>query len=219
VILYLTYWFPSHRRAKMIAVFMSGIPVAGILGNPLSGWIMDAFHNTHGLDGWQWMFLIEAIPALLIGLATVLYLDNDVKSAKWLSDEEKKVLQPTSTAMPRARKASTVWAPCSSDSRVWWMCLIYFSFVMGQYGLTFWMPTLVKATGVTGNLHIGLLSAIPFLCAIVAMNLIGRSADRARAPLAPDRAGHDGCGLCGAALFADNTVARSLRCRWPPPAC
>jgi MFS family permease len=218
VILYLTYWFPSHRRAKMIAVFMSGIPVAGILGNPLSGWIMDAFHNTRGLDGWQWMFLIEAIPAVLIGLVTLLYLDNDVKSAKWLSDEEKKVLQADIDGDAKGKESKHGFGAVFKDGRVWWMCLIYFSFVMGQYGLTLWMPTLVKATGVTGNLHIGLL-AIPFGCAIVAMNLIGRSADRARAPLAPDHAGHDGCGLCGAALFADNTVSRSLRCRWPPPAC
>jgi len=208
IILYLTYWFPSHRRAKVIAVFMSGIPVAGILGNPLSGWIMDAFHHNGGLEGWQWMFLIEAIPAVLIGLATLLYLDNDVKSAKWLSDDEKKLLQADIDSDAKGKESKHGFGAIIKDGRVWLMCLIYFSFVMGQYGLTLWMPTLVKATGVKGNLEIGLLSAIPFGCAIIAMNLIGRSADRLR-----ERRWHlvvpamMGCvGFIGAALFADNTV-------------
>ena len=208
IILYLTYWFPSHRRAKVIAVFMSGIPVAGILGNPLSGWIMDAFHHNGGLEGWQWMFLIEAIPAVLIGLATLMYLDNDVKSAKWLSDDEKKLLQADIDSDAKGKESKHGFGAIIKDGRVWLMCLIYFSFVMGQYGLTLWMPTLVKATGVTGNLQIGLLSAIPFGCAIIAMNLIGRSADRLR-----ERRWHlvvpamMGCvGFIGAALFADNTV-------------
>ena len=88
VILYLTYWYPAQRRAKIIALFMSAIPVAGIFGNPLSGWIMEAFHGAHGLQGWQWMFLIEALPAILIGIVTVMYLDNGIDRAKWLSDEE-----------------------------------------------------------------------------------------------------------------------------------
>jgi MFS family permease len=208
IILYLTYWFPSHRRAKVIAVFMSGIPVAGILGNPLSGWIMDAFHGDSGMHGWQWMFVIEAIPAVLIGLATLFYLDNDVKSAKWLSDDEKKVLQNDIDGDQKGKDSTHGFGAIVKDPRVWLMCLIYFSFVMGQYGLTLWMPTLVKATGVQGNLQIGLLSAIPFGCAIVAMNLIGRSADRKR-----ERRWHlvvpalMGCvGFIGAAVFADNTA-------------
>ena len=162
VILYLTYWYPAHRRAKIVALFMSAIPVAGIFGNPLSGWIMQAFHGDHGLHGWQWMFLIEAIPALVIGVVTIFYLDNGISSAKWLTTSEKQLLareieldQQHSGAQKHSLKA--VFA----DRRVWWMCLIYFAFVAGQYGLTFWMPTLIKSTGVTGALNIGLLSAIP----------------------------------------------------------
>ncbi|MFP3693751.1 MFS transporter, partial [Burkholderia sp. SIMBA_048] len=78
--------------AKIIAVFMSAIPVSGIFGNPLSGWIMQRFHNSSGFAGWQWMFLIEALPALAIGIATILYLDNGIASAKWLSEREKRLL-------------------------------------------------------------------------------------------------------------------------------
>jgi nitrate/nitrite transporter NarK len=142
---------------------------------------MQAFHGDHGLHGWQWMFLIEAIPALVIGVVTIFYLDNGISSAKWLTASEKQLLareidldQQHSGAQKHSLKA--VFA----DRRVWWMCLIYFAFVAGQYGLTFWMPTLIKSTGVTGALNIGLLSAIPFLCAIVVMNLMGHSADKRR---------------------------------------
>jgi D-galactonate transporter len=180
IILYLTYWYPSHRRAKIIAMFMSAIPVSGIFGNPLSGLIMDAAGGSAGWAGWQWMFVIEAVPAILVGLVVLLYLDNSVAKAKWLSDEEKAVI---ASAIVDDGKHKNESAPASSaftDSRVWFMSLIYFCFVMGQYGLTFWMPTFVKSTGVKGNLAIGLLSAIPFLVAIVAMNLFGRSADKRR---------------------------------------
>ena len=214
VILYLTYWYPAHRRAKIIALFMSAIPVAGIFGNPLSGWIMEAFHGTHGLQGWQWMFLIEAIPALVIGVVTVMYLDNGISSAKWLTAEEKQLLtreieQDQKQTGTQKHSLRAVFA----DKRVWWMCLIYFAFVAGQYGLTFWMPTLIKSTGVTGAFNIGLLSAIPFLCAIVVMNLLGHSADRRRERrwhlIVPALAG--AIGFTAAASFADNTVV-SLIC-------
>ncbi|HZS80885.1 MAG TPA: MFS transporter [Herbaspirillum sp.] len=208
IILYLTYWYPSHRRARVIAVFMSGIPVAGILGNPLSGWIMDTFHGTTGMQGWQWMFVIEAIPAVLIGLATLAYLDNGIAKAKWLTGAEKKLLEEEIAADQKGKESAYSFADIIGDRRVWLVCLIYFCFVMGQYGLTLWMPTLVKATGVNGNLHIGLLSAIPFGCAIIAMNLIGRSADARRERrwhlIVPAMMG--ATGFVGAALFADSTV-------------
>ena len=180
IILYLTYWYPAHRRAKIIAVFMSAIPVAGIFGNPLSGWVMDAFQGHWGLAGWQWMFLIEAVPAVVVGLLVLVWLDNGIRSARWLDESEKQHLEREIAADRVGTTSDHAIGAIFRDPRVWAMCFIYFCFVMGQYGLTFWMPTLVKATGVKGNLHIGLLSAIPFACAIVAMNLLGRSADRHR---------------------------------------
>jgi len=179
VILYLTHWYPAHRRARIIAVFMSAIPVAGIFGNPLSGWIMDGFHGVSSLQGWQWMFIIEAIPAVLVGVMVLFYLDNGIQQARWLAPDEKRLLlREVERDQAHGAKGPHSVAAVFRDARVWWMALIYFAFVMGQYALTFWLPTLVKATGVRGNLNIGLLSAIPFLCAIVAMNLFGRSADR-----------------------------------------
>ncbi|MHB9848173.1 MFS transporter [Streptomyces krungchingensis] len=180
VILYCTYWFPSHRRARVIALFMSAIPVAGIFGNPLSGWILDRFHGVSGWQGWQWMFLLEAIPALAVGVATLFYLDNGVRDAKWLTDEEKTVVE-RAVAEDTVHQTvhGRVW-DAFRDPKVWLMCLVYFCFVMGQYALTFWMPTFVESTGIKGNLAIGVLSAVPFVAALVAMNLFGRSADKRR---------------------------------------
>ena len=180
VILYCTYWFPAHRRAKVIALFMSAIPLAGIFGNPLSGWIMDQFNGRNGLQGWQWMFLLEAIPAVLVGIWTLFYLDRDVRSAKWLDEEEKQIVE-TAIAQDTAHKDAhaPLWA-AFKQPKVWLMSLIYFCFVMGQYALTFWMPTFVKSTGIKGALAIGVLSAIPYLAALVAMNLFGWSADKRR---------------------------------------
>ncbi|SOY59287.1 putative transporter, MFS family [Cupriavidus taiwanensis] len=186
VILYLTYWFPANRRAKMIALFMSGIPIAGMFGNPLSGWIMDAFNGTHGMRGWQWMFLLEALPAFVIGLLTIFVLRDGIDKAPWLDADEKRVLKRNIEEDQRNAGAAAgkghghSLGAVFADRRVWWMCLIYFCFVTGQYALTFWMPTLVKSSGVTGNFNIGVLSAIPFLCAVVVMNILGHSADARR---------------------------------------
>ena len=209
VILYLTYWYPDRRRAAIVATFMAAIPIAGIFGNPLSGWIMDSFDQLAGMSGWQWMFLIEALPAVLLGICVLFFLNNGIREAKWLSEEEKLLLERNIEAdAGRKKKSPHSLRGVLKDHRVWMMSAIYFCFVMGQYGLTFWMPTLVKATGVKGNFMTGLLSAIPFLVAVVAMILCGRSADRHH-----ERRWHlvvpAVCGAVGfvvAALTANNTA-------------
>ncbi|MFS8054985.1 MFS transporter [Rhizobium sp. BR 317] len=181
IILYMTSWYPSHRRAKIIATFMSAIPVSAIFGNPLSGWIMDSFHTFHGMSGWQWMFLIEAVPAVLLGLVVFFYLDNRIDDAKWLDQKEKDVLLANMEAENRIKTASpSSLGATLRDGRVWLMSLIYFCFVLGQYGLNFWMPTLVKASGVVGNFNVGLVSAIPYICTFITMLVLGRSSDHFR---------------------------------------
>ncbi|MFB7996031.1 MFS transporter [Streptomyces sp. NPDC056002] len=180
VILYCTYWFPSARRARVIAMFMSAIPVAGIFGNPLSGWIMDVFEGTGGWNGWQWLFLIEALPAIAVGVMTLFYLDNGVRDAKWLNDDEKTVIERALAKDTKHHGEHGKTWDAFRDPKVWLMCLIYFFFVMGQYALTFWMPTFVESTGIKGGFAIGALSAVPYLAALVAMNLFGRSADKRR---------------------------------------
>lgn len=180
VVLYLTYWYPAERRARMMALFMAAIPIAGICGGPLSGWIMQSADGLHGWRGWQWLFLLEALPAIVIGIAALIYLDNGVRSAGWLSEGEKALVEGA-LARDRAHLvAHRSLAAVFADRRLWRMCGIYFCCVMGQYGLTFWMPTLVQAAGVRGALHIGLLTAVPYTGAVAVMLLIGRSADRHR---------------------------------------
>jgi D-galactonate transporter len=180
IILYLTYWYPSERRARVTALFMIAIPISGIIGGPLSGWIMAKFANTAGWHGWQWMFLIEAIPSVIMGIVTIFYLDSTVRSAKWLDDAEKTVIE---TAIGREKHDKLEHPSIFSmfkDPRVWLLSFIYFCIVMGNYGLTLWLPTLIQATGVVGVFNIGMLTAIPYLGAVTLMVLFSRSADRKR---------------------------------------
>jgi MFS family permease len=181
VILYLTYWFPARWRGRAIAVLMSAIPISSILGNPLSGWVMDAMNHLGGVAGWKWMFIVEAAPAVLVGIAVLFYLDNSIAAARWLDADEKRVLE-TAIAEDRGSQVSGVHgvAQAFRDPRVWFMCLIYFCFVLGQYGLNFWMPTLIRTAGVRGATAIGLVSAIPYIVTLVLMNVLGHSADRRR---------------------------------------
>ena len=181
VILYLTYWFPAQWRGRVIAVLMSAIPISSILGNPLSGWVMDAMNHVAGVAGWKWMFLIEAAPAVLVGIAVLFYLDNSILAAKWLDPDEKRVLAEAIAEDTRAQATGVhgAWG-AFKDPRVWMMCLIYFCFILGQYGLNFWMPTLLKTAGLRGATTIGLVSAIPYVVTLAMMILLGFSADRRR---------------------------------------
>ncbi|CAG9216846.1 Putative metabolite transport protein NicT [Paraburkholderia sabiae] len=180
VILYLTYWFPAARRAKALSMFFMAIPLAGIVGGPLSGWIMHSFQGLHGLAGWKWLFMLEAVPSLVLGFAIILYLDNGIASAKWLTDDEKALLKRN---VDKDRTQTTEHMSIRAfiaDRRLWLMAAIYFCVVLGQYGLTFWLPTIIRRTGVADPLWVGILTAIPYLCAIVALPLLGSSADKRR---------------------------------------
>lgn len=180
IILYLTYWYPAERRARMVATFMAAIPVSGVIGGPLSGWIMESFAGRNGWTGWQWMFVLEAVPAVVMGIAVLLYLDNGIRSAKWLSEDEKRLLEQRIVEDGKGKVDHASMGAIFADRRLWLMALIYFCCVMGQYGLTFWMPTLVKSAGISGVLNIGMFTAIPYSAAVVAMLMFGRSADKHR---------------------------------------
>ena len=181
VILYITYWFPSKRRAKMLSIFFMAIPLANIVGGPLSGWIMQAFADVQGLRGWQWLFMLEAIPSLLLGVAILFYLDDSIAAAKWLTPEEKKLLQDNIAEDNAGKVAHHSVGSFLSDRRVWLLSAIYFCVVMGQYGITFWLPTIVRNSGVSNVVLVGLLSAIPYLCALIALPFVGISSDRTKA--------------------------------------
>ena len=180
VILYMTYWFPSQRRAKALSMFFMAIPLAGIVGGPLSGYILHTFHDVAGLSGWKWLFLIEALPSLLLGVAILFYLDNGIAQAKWLTDAEKALLERNVAGDNAQKTAHGSVGAFIADRRLWLLAAIYFCVVLGQYGLTFWLPTLIRKAGVADPLWVGVFTAVPYICAIVALPLIGMSADRRR---------------------------------------
>ena len=180
IILYLTYWYPAERRSRMVCTFMTAVPLAGLLGGPLSGWIMQSLAGARGLTGWQWLFLLEALPAALLGVATLLYLDDGIRSARWLKESEKQLLEAGIARETQHKAAHASLRAVFADRRIWLVTLIYFCCVMGQYGLTFWLPTLVKTAGISGVFNIGVYTAIPYLAAAICMPLLGRSADLRR---------------------------------------
>jgi len=177
IILYLTYWYEQERRGRIVALFMTAIAFSGVVGGPLSGWIMESFSGKHGLDGWQWLFLIEGLPALVLGIAAYFYLDDSVAEATWLSKEEKVVLQSRLAADAKT-KVRLPLAKLFTDARVWLFSAIYFFMVIGLYGIGFWLPNIIKSAGVNDVFHNGLLSAIPYFVAAIAMVLVGRNSDR-----------------------------------------
>jgi MFS family permease len=187
IILYLTYWYPSARRARIMAFFMIAIPVSGISGGPLSGWILETFAGAHGLTGWQWLFLLEAAPAFVMGIAVMLLLDNGIRAARWLSEGEKDILERNLEADARTIAAHGSLRAVARDRRLWRMCLIYFSCVV--------------------------LTAVPYAAAVVAMVLAARSADARRErrwhTAAPMLLG--AAGLC-ASVIAGTHTAIALVC-------
>lgn len=177
IIFYLTLWYPSRLRSTRTALFVSAIAVAGVVGNPISGAIMDALSGAAGLAGWQWLFLIEGIPSFLVGFWVFFYLDSNIEDAKWLTAEEKEILARNLESEEKHKSKVRV-IDAFKSGKVWALCAIYFTLMIGLYGISFWLPTIVKAFGVKGYLRIGLITAIPYLVAVVGMLLLSRSSDR-----------------------------------------
>lgn len=177
LLLYLTYWFPSYRRARMTVLWFIAIPISGMIGGPLSGLIMDRMSGVHGWFGWQWMFVIEAIPTVLVGLLVLAVLKDSVQDANWLTQDEKKLVKQELAQDNQHKEGHASVKEFIADKRLWLLAGIYFCVVMGQYAITFWLPTLIRNSGISDNWHIGLLTSLPYMCAIVVMILAGRSGD------------------------------------------
>jgi sugar phosphate permease len=177
IIFYLTLWYPSRLRSTRTALFVSAIAVSGVLGNPISGAIMDSLSGTAGLAGWQWLFLFEGIPSILVGIWVFFYLDSNILDAKWLTAEEKGLLARNLESEEK-HKSEVHLSDAFKSGKVWALCAIYFTLMIGLYGISFWLPTIVKAFGVKGYLQVGLITAIPYFVAVVGMLLLSRSSDR-----------------------------------------
>lgn len=176
IILYLTYWFPAARRGKATSLFLAAIPFAGILGGPFSGWILQSMAGVNGWQGWQWLFLLQGLPTVAMGFLVWRYLDDRVKDARWLEPAERELIARDIAADGSGKSEAKVLSVLT-NGRVWLLALVYFTFTAGLYGISFWLPSIIKSIGVKGALDIGLLSAIPWSFGVVAMYLVARSAD------------------------------------------
>ncbi|AHI82063.1 MFS transporter [Burkholderia thailandensis] len=183
MVLYLTQWFSAEHRGRAIALFMSAIPVSGVIGGPLSGWMLDHFSaGQGGLAGWQWLFLLQGAPTIVLGVAVFVLLQDRIDDARWLSGDEKAALnRALATTTADAARASAGQPRTLRDillnGAVWKFGIVYFSIQMGVYAINFWLPSIIRSLGVAGSGAIGWLSAIPYLFASVAMIAVGKSAD------------------------------------------
>lgn len=183
IILYLTYWFPSSRRAKITALFMTAIAISNVVGAPISGAIMQYMDGVNGWRGWQWLFLLEGIPSVVVGILVIVLLDDGPRKAKWLTQEERDMVIHHVEEDDRAkhdlgRKHS--FTDAFKDGRVWALSLVYFCGVVGFYAVNFWMPTIIQELGIDKKdfLKVGLLSMIPWGVAAVSMVVVGSHSDR-----------------------------------------
>jgi MFS family permease len=177
VIFYLTLWYPSRFRSTRTAWFVAAIAVSGVVGNPISGWIMDVLSGAMKLAGWQWLFLSEGIPSILVGLVVIFYLDSSIEEAKWLTPEEKALLARNLEAEDK-HKTELKLVDAFASGKVWVLCAIYFTLMIGLYGIAFWLPTIVKAFGLKGYLRVGLITAIPYGVAVIGMILLSHHSDK-----------------------------------------
>jgi MFS family permease len=177
IIFYLTIWFPRERRGRVTALFMSAIGISGIVGGPLSGWIMQTLQGVQGLAGWQWLFLLEGIPSVFMGFLALAILDNSIQEARWLTGEEKVLLEQNIVRENTGQQPFSILEALTLG-RVWLLSLIYFLLLMGLYGYLFWTPQMIKSSGVSNVFHVGLYSAIPPFLAVIIMVLVGRNSDR-----------------------------------------
>ncbi|MBS0544186.1 MAG: MFS transporter [Proteobacteria bacterium] len=209
IILYLTYWYPTTRRARAFGLFMSASALAGVIGGPLAGSIMTGLHGVNGWSGWQWLFLIEGIPSVLAGLVTMVYLTNKPQQAKWLTDEEKRlVLADIEEDHGQLGEREHSFLAALRNPKIWLMVLIFFCVIAANSSLTFFGPTLVKQLGFTSTMQIGWIMSAIYLLGAAGMILNGRHSDRSKeARLHCGVAAVVGAiGLTVVALVSDNTA-------------
>jgi ACS family tartrate transporter-like MFS transporter len=179
IVYYLGGWFPRAQRARAISWFMIGIPLSVVFGGPLSGWLL-GFDGHLGLEGWQWMFLIEGLPAVVLGFVVLFYLTEKPQDAHWLTAQQRDWLAARIASeqivTPRGTR-SELFAVLTHPT-VWLLAVIMFCCQTGSYGLTLWVPTIVKGLSGFSDFEVGLISAIPYIAAAAGMVLVGRSSDR-----------------------------------------
>lgn len=178
VLLYLTYWFPAAWRGRIIALFLAAIPMSNIIGGPLSGWILTTMNGIAEMRGWQWLFIVETIPSVLLGFVVLRFLDDRVENALWLTDDEKARIKHDIDKEANQSALHVSVMDAMKSARVWLLGVAYFCVASSIYISSFWMPTLIKQLGIDNPIQIGWLTTIPYVVAIVAMIIVNMSADK-----------------------------------------
>jgi ACS family tartrate transporter-like MFS transporter len=180
IILYLTYWYPAQYRARFLAAFAIAVPVSTVIGAPISGLLL-GLNGAMGLTGWQWLFIIEGIPSVLLGIVTWFYLTDRPAKAKWLNADQKAWLSAKLESETAAKQAAVhlTLGQALRSPKVLTLSLIYFGFVGALYGMQFWLPQIVKAFGFS-NAQTGFVTAVPYLFGTIAMILWARHSDATR---------------------------------------
>jgi ACS family tartrate transporter-like MFS transporter len=178
IIFFLTLWFPAYYRGRIVGLFISAIPISTVIGAPVSGLILN-LEGTWGLRGWQWMFLIEALPALAMSVAVYFYLTDWPGEARWLTTEESQWLQNRldGERANRERHGTLSWFHSMLNPRVILLGLVYMGGVIPNYGLSFFLPQIVKAFGGLSNVEVGLITALPYVVGAIGMFIWGRHSD------------------------------------------
>jgi len=204
IILFLTYWYPSHRRGRVTGLFLFGMPITGVLGGPLSGMIMGGMEGMGGMHGWQWLFIVEGLPSVLLGFVLYRLLPNKPLEAPWLNASEKKLVQSVLDADHKVDVKPSHHGKLSAalaDPKTYVLAFVYFCCACAVYTVTFWLPTMVKSLGIASIASIGWYTAIPYIFGSVGVLVISRSSDRFK-----ERRWHVGGTLVvgAAALFASS---------------
>ncbi|TPQ41596.1 MULTISPECIES: MFS transporter [Cupriavidus] len=175
MIYYLSCWYGPQRMARAIAIVFLAGPIGGIVGGPVSAWLMTSLAGTAGLTGWQWMFLVEGLPCILLGILALSFVPDRPADAAWLNADERRRLE-AELHVPGAHKHS--FMAVAKDARVYVLALAYFCIIAAIYAISFWLPTFIKAQGVTDTVQLGWYSAIPYVAAAFGMYFMGRRSDR-----------------------------------------
>ena len=179
IIFYLTHWIPARDRARVFALFLTSTALAGVVGAPLSAALL-TLRGSGGLAGWQWLFLIEGLPAIVLGAITLFYLPDRISHARWLSAPEQEWLEATlraERAVLDQTHGLTLWQALT-HGQVWRLCLLYFSTIISFYGVAFWLPQIVQSFSGLSNAAASLISALPYVAASIGMILVARHSDR-----------------------------------------
>lgn len=179
ILFYLACWFPKKYLARINGLWFLAVPLAGAIGAPVAGLILDKLNGVMGLAGWHWLFLLSGLPCVGLGLIVLWKLDRDIQSAKWLSIEEKGILQRNLEQDGKRSAAAhgSLWKVLLTRE-VALFAMIYFSIKLASYGLNFWMPHLIEQSGVKDLTWVGVLTSLPYVVACIGMILVTRRSDR-----------------------------------------